>query len=149
MHDYLLGSKYDKKSYAMPARFWFKVCTRMDYLQAASSVCASHFKRNIEKAASLDADRLFVEIFKLLPPDKRRCSMTASENYNAAFARLAKSKFRSRFHLAESDRAYIESKGMETIRRHCEASQSSLSTGASRETISGGRFSMARPASRR
>lgn len=46
--------------------------------------------------------------------------MTASENYNAAFARLAKSKFRSRFHLAESDRAYIESKGMETIRRHCE-----------------------------
>ena len=36
--------------------------------------------------------------------------MTASENYNAAFARLAKSKFRSRFHLVESDRAYIESK---------------------------------------
>ena len=46
--------------------------------------------------------------------------MTASENYNAAFARLAKSKFRSRFHLTESDRAYIESKGMETIRQHCE-----------------------------
>lgn len=46
--------------------------------------------------------------------------MTASENYNAAFARLAKSKFRSRFHLAESDRACIESKGMEMIRRHCE-----------------------------
>ena len=42
--------------------------------------------------------------------------MTASENYNAAFARLVKSKFRSRFHLTESDRAYIESKGMETIR---------------------------------
>ena len=71
LHEYLLGSKYDKKAYAMPARFWFKVCTRMDYLQAASSVCTSHFKRNIEKAASLDADRLFVEIFKLLPPDKR------------------------------------------------------------------------------
>lgn len=46
--------------------------------------------------------------------------MTASENYNAAFARLAKSKFRSRFHLTESDRAYIESKGMETIRQHCD-----------------------------
>lgn len=71
LHEYLLVAKYDKKSYAMPARFWFKVCTRMDYLQAASSVCASHFRRNIEKAASLDADRLFVEIFKLLPPDKR------------------------------------------------------------------------------
>ncbi len=46
--------------------------------------------------------------------------MVARENYDIAFARLAKSKFRSRFHLAESDRAYIESKGMETIRRHCE-----------------------------
>ena len=46
--------------------------------------------------------------------------MTASENYNAAFARLAKSKFRSGFHLAEADRADIESKGMETIRQHCE-----------------------------
>ena len=28
LHEYLLGAKYDKKSYAMPARFWFKVCTR-------------------------------------------------------------------------------------------------------------------------
>ena len=46
--------------------------------------------------------------------------MAASENYGCAFARLAKSKFRSRFHLAESDRRYIERNGMETIRRHCE-----------------------------
>ena len=69
-------SRYDANGLALDldavsARFWFKVCTRMDYLQAASSVCASHFKRNIEKAATLDADRLFVEIFKLLPSDKR------------------------------------------------------------------------------
>ena len=71
LHEYLLGAKYNKKPYAMPARFWFKVYTRMNYLQAASSVCTSHFKRNIEKAASMDADELFVEIFKLLPSDKR------------------------------------------------------------------------------
>lgn len=35
-----------------------------------------------------------------------------------AFAKLAKSKFRSRFHLSPADRRYIEEKGLETIRRH-------------------------------
>ena len=40
--------------------------------------------------------------------------------YDAAFARLGKSKFRSRFHLSEADRKYIAGKGIETIRRHCE-----------------------------
>ena len=40
--------------------------------------------------------------------------------YDAAFARLAKSKFRSRFHLSVADRKYIAEKGIETIRRHCE-----------------------------
>ena len=40
--------------------------------------------------------------------------------YDAAFARLGKSKFRSRFHLSETDRKYIAEKGMETIRSHCE-----------------------------
>lgn len=40
--------------------------------------------------------------------------------YAAAFARLARSKFRSRFRLSESDRRYISGKGLETIRRHCE-----------------------------
>lgn len=46
--------------------------------------------------------------------------MATRENYDMAFARLAKSRFRSRFHISESDRKYIERKGMETIRRHCE-----------------------------
>lgn len=40
--------------------------------------------------------------------------------YEAAFARLAKSKFRSRFHLSEADRKYVADKGLETIRSHCE-----------------------------
>ena len=42
------------------------------------------------------------------------------KNYDTAFARLGKSKFRSRFHLSEADRRYIAEKGMATIRRHCE-----------------------------
>ena len=37
-----------------------------------------------------------------------------------AFARLAKSQFRSRFRLDDTDRAYIARVGMETIRRHAE-----------------------------
>lgn len=36
-----------------------------------------------------------------------------------AFARLQKSRFRSRFHLSEADKNYIAEKGLETIRRHC------------------------------
>ena len=37
-----------------------------------------------------------------------------------AFARLAKSKFRSRFKLTAEDRAYVGRVGIETIRRHAE-----------------------------
>ena len=39
--------------------------------------------------------------------------------YEAAFARLAKSKFRSRFHLSAFERGLVNEKGMETIRAHC------------------------------
>ena len=42
------------------------------------------------------------------------------KNYDSAFARLAKSKFRSRFHLSAADRKYIAEKGLPTVRRHCE-----------------------------
>ena len=38
-----------------------------------------------------------------------------------AFARLVRSKFRSRFKLTAADREYIASKGLDTIRRHAEA----------------------------
>ena len=37
-----------------------------------------------------------------------------------AFARLARSKFRSRFKLTAEDRAYVGRVGIETIRRHAE-----------------------------
>lgn len=36
----------------------------------------------------------------------------------STFVRLSKSTFRSRFHLSEEDRKYIEEKGMETIQSH-------------------------------
>ena len=38
--------------------------------------------------------------------------------YEEAFARLARSSFRSRFHLSAADRAYIKDKGWPTIERH-------------------------------
>ena len=37
-----------------------------------------------------------------------------------ALARLQRSKFRSRFHLAQKDREYIEKKGLPEIRQHAE-----------------------------
>ena len=36
------------------------------------------------------------------------------------FDRLAKSKFRSKFHLSEGDKRYIELKGLEIIKKHAE-----------------------------
>ena len=36
-----------------------------------------------------------------------------------AFARLKKSPFRARFHLSPQERAYVDEKGMDTIRSHC------------------------------
>ena len=38
--------------------------------------------------------------------------------FSDLFARLARSNFRSRFHLQEKDRQYIQEKGMDTIRSH-------------------------------
>ena len=37
-----------------------------------------------------------------------------------AFAKLARSPFRSRFRLTEADRRYVRDKGPDTIRRHAE-----------------------------
>lgn len=42
------------------------------------------------------------------------------QTIDQAFAKLNKSKFRSKFHLSGADKAYIEEKGMDTIRRHAE-----------------------------
>ena len=42
------------------------------------------------------------------------------KDYSTSFQRLARSKFRSRFHLSAADRQYVAEKGLETIRRHAE-----------------------------
>lgn len=36
------------------------------------------------------------------------------------FEKLSKSKFRSKFHLSEGDKRYIELKGLETIKKHAQ-----------------------------
>lgn len=42
------------------------------------------------------------------------------QTIDQALEKLNKSKFRSKFHLSAADTAYIEEKGMDTIRRHAE-----------------------------
>ena len=50
----------------------------------------------------------------------RRRQRNDVKDYSPSFRRLAKSKFRARFHLAADDLQYIADKGIETIRRHAE-----------------------------
>jgi hypothetical protein len=42
------------------------------------------------------------------------------EDLDALFARLAKSSFRQRFHLSETDRQYLRKNGLSAILRHAE-----------------------------
>lgn len=47
-------------------------------------------------------------------------TMSDKRTFDAAFLKLGKSKFRSRFRLSAADKKYISDKGLDTIRRHCE-----------------------------
>ena len=49
-----------------------------------------------------------------VPGDKKEYDLTN------LFERLAKSDFRSRFHLSKQDREYVMEKGLPTIRKHAE-----------------------------
>ena len=42
------------------------------------------------------------------------------QTIDEALNKLKKSKFRSKFHLSEKDKKYIDDKGLEVIRRHAE-----------------------------
>ena len=53
-------------------------------------------------------------------PSKGELAGEHATAFLKGFARLAKSRFRSRFRLSAADRKYIAEKGLETIRRHCE-----------------------------
>ena len=57
----------------------------------------------------------------LFPKDEPQETPTAEEkeyDLTDLFNRLAKSTFRSRFHLTQKDCEYISAKGLETIRQH-------------------------------
>ena len=57
----------------------------------------------------------------LFPEDEPQETSTAEEkeyDLTDLFNRLAKSTFRSRFHLTQKDREYISAKSLETIRQH-------------------------------
>lgn len=45
-------------------------------------------------------------------------SSDVNEDFNRLFDRLAQSTFRSRFYLNNKDKAYIQAKGLNTIRQH-------------------------------
>lgn len=61
-------------------------------------------------------------LFQEAEDNEKELESSASPNYDLAdlFARLAKSDFRSRFHLTKKDKEYIAEKGLPTIRRHAE-----------------------------
>ncbi|MDY5230984.1 MAG: DUF4186 family protein, partial [Eubacteriales bacterium] len=42
------------------------------------------------------------------------------QTIDEALNKLKKSKFRSKFHLSDKDKKYIDDKGLEVIRRHAE-----------------------------
>ena len=66
---------------------------------------------------ALRIDELWTQMH--LQPDEAAREIELSSKAEA-FARLGKSKFRSRFRLTAADRAYIERLGRDTIRRHAE-----------------------------
>lgn len=51
---------------------------------------------------------------------RQAASDQSKYDFAPLFERLSKSDFRSRFHLRTTDREYIESKGLDTIRHHAE-----------------------------
>lgn len=67
LHGYLSGKKYANEPYAAAARFWLKVCTQMDVLEATSKICVAHFGRRVSKLPDMDASNVFMEVVKLLP----------------------------------------------------------------------------------
>ena len=63
-----------------------------------------------------------LDLFQKVEDNEKELESSASPNYDLTdlFARLAKSDFRSRFHLTKKDKEYIAEKGLPTIHRHAE-----------------------------
>lgn len=71
LHEYLSGQKYADEPYATVARFWFKSCTRMDVLEAVSTVCTKKFGNKINQVDGMDASQVYMKIVKFLPSEMR------------------------------------------------------------------------------
>ena len=71
LHEYLSGKKYANEPYAIAARFWFKACTRMDVLEAVSTVCTKKFGNKVNQVDGMDASQVYMKIVKFLPPEMK------------------------------------------------------------------------------
>ncbi len=63
-----------------------------------------------------------LDLFQEAEENEKELESPVCQKYDLTdlFARLAKSDFRSRFHLTKKDKEYISQKGLPTIRRHAE-----------------------------
>lgn len=63
-----------------------------------------------------------LDLFPKAEDNEKELESPVCQKYDLTdlFARLAKSDFRSRFHLTKKDKEYIAEKGLPTIRRHAE-----------------------------
>lgn len=63
-----------------------------------------------------------LDLFQEAEDNEKELESSVGQEYDLTdlFARLAKSDFRSRFHLTKKDKEYIAEKGLPTIRRHAE-----------------------------
>lgn len=63
-----------------------------------------------------------LDLFQEAEDNEKELKSPVCQKYDLTdlFARLAKSDFRSRFHLTKKDKEYIAEKGLPTIRRHAE-----------------------------
>lgn len=63
-----------------------------------------------------------LDLFQEAEDNEKELESPVCQKYDLTdlFARLAKSDFRSRFHLTKKDKEYISQKGLPTIRRHAE-----------------------------
>ena len=63
-----------------------------------------------------------LDLFPKAEDNEKELESSVGQEYDLTdlFARLAKSDFRSRFHLTKKDKEYIAEKGLPTIQRHAE-----------------------------
>ena len=63
---------------------------------------------------------IYPSLFQEEDPHESIPSEKTEYDLTNLFERLAKSDFRSRFHLSKQDREYVMEKGLPTIRKHAE-----------------------------